>query len=235
MENKRLHERIKLDLVELHGKMSLAEKVEVIDISLGGVSLKADRRLNIGKELSLKLEEKGVVVNLKGVIVRSELSGIEQNAAGERVSVYTAGMMFSEGQSDKIVTFFNFIMQGMRKEASSGMDRRLNVRFPTSGSPEKQLGVPAQFKVKVLSPGGMLIQTDQRLELDTTLPMSLALSAEKTVDFIGRVASCVATEERGQQQYEIGIAFGDLTPEDRTQIRTFIDDMAALQGDGSEK
>jgi hypothetical protein len=231
MQDKRRHERLKLDIVELHGKMSLAEKVEIIDISLGGVSLKADRRLNIGKEILLRLQEKDTSVDLKGVVVRSELSGIEENAAGERVAVYTAGMMFKDDQTEKIITFFNYLMQGMQKDVSSGVDRRLNVRFQSTGTQEKVLGVPAQFKVKVISPGGMLILTDQAVEPETTIPMSLSLSEDKTVNFIGRVASCQIAEEQGQPQYEIGVAFGDLTNEDRTLITSFIDYMAKLQVD----
>ena len=59
MQDKRRHKRYNLDLVEVNGKMSLTDKVEVLDISLGGVALKADRRLNIGKEYMIKLQEKG--------------------------------------------------------------------------------------------------------------------------------------------------------------------------------
>jgi Tfp pilus assembly protein PilZ len=231
MQEKRRHERLKLDVVELHGKMSLAEKVEIIDISLGGVSLKADRRLNIGKEILLKLQERGASVDLKGVVVRSELSGIEENAAGERVAVYAAGLMFKDDQTNKIVTFFNSIMQGMQKDVSAGVDRRLNVRFQIIDPQEKILGLPSQFKVKVISPGGMLIQTDHALDVESTVPMSLSLSADKAVNFIGRVASCQLIEMHGQPQYEIGVAFGELTDQDRKLITLFIDYMGALQED----
>ena len=55
MQNKRLHKRIKLDIVELGGKMFLIDDVEILDISLGGVSLKVDRGLNIGKEYLITL------------------------------------------------------------------------------------------------------------------------------------------------------------------------------------
>ncbi len=41
MRNKREHTR--LDLAEMQGKMTLASKVEIVDISLGGVAVKADK------------------------------------------------------------------------------------------------------------------------------------------------------------------------------------------------
>lgn len=53
MKNKREHTRF--DLIDLQGKMTLANKVEIVDISLGGVALKVDRKLDIGREYMIKL------------------------------------------------------------------------------------------------------------------------------------------------------------------------------------
>src|SRR5574337_430534 len=82
-QNKRRHKRFKLDLMDMNGKMILAHKVEIIDISLGGVALKTDRRLFVGKEYLIKLENKGKSIDIKGTIVRCELSGIEIISDGE--------------------------------------------------------------------------------------------------------------------------------------------------------
>src|SRR5512146_692956 len=99
MQDKRRHKRFRLDVIEINGKMSLADKVKIIDISLGGIAIKADRRLNIGREYTIRLEEKGKIIDVKGVVVRSELSGIEEGNKGEQVSIYKAGMLFKEGQA----------------------------------------------------------------------------------------------------------------------------------------
>jgi len=62
--DKRRHKRFRSDLMELYGKIVLAQKVEIIDISLGGVAVKTDRRLNIGREYLLKLEWKGKTLDV---------------------------------------------------------------------------------------------------------------------------------------------------------------------------
>jgi hypothetical protein len=80
MRNKRKHKRFKLDLLDLSSKMSLIGKVELIDISLGGVALKADRKLNVGKECLMMLGYEGKHINVKGIVVRSELSEIEEKS-----------------------------------------------------------------------------------------------------------------------------------------------------------
>ena len=50
MEERRRHKRFSVDILEISGKMVLARYVKILDISIGGVSFKADRRLHIGHE-----------------------------------------------------------------------------------------------------------------------------------------------------------------------------------------
>ena len=55
MQHIRKHKRFKLDVMDLDSKISLVGKVEIIDMSLGGIALKADRKLNIVKERLIML------------------------------------------------------------------------------------------------------------------------------------------------------------------------------------
>ena len=105
MLEKRRHKRFMLDLIEVDGRLSLNDKVEIIDISFGGVALKADRRLNIGKEYLFTLGDKGNRLVVKGTVVRCKLSGITERYNKERALIYTAGMRFEEGSADKIADF----------------------------------------------------------------------------------------------------------------------------------
>jgi Tfp pilus assembly protein PilZ len=235
MQDKRRHKRFKLDVIEINGKMSLADKVKIIDISLGGIAIKADRRLNIGREYTIRLEEKGKIIDVKGVVVRSELSGIEERNKGEQVSIYKAGMLFKEGQAAKIDHFLNSIEEHKKTAAPVTVDRRLSVRFNITAPGEQTLSFPAQFKVKEISLSGMLIQTDQMLELGSMIPMGLSLNADDHINFNGRVASFRTTEYQGQTHYEIGVEFSDLTEKDRALIKTFIDYLAGMAGNAEGK
>ena len=80
MRNMRRYKRFKLDLIDLTSKMSLIGEVKIIDISLGGVAIKAYRKLNMGKEYLMVLGYEGKQINVKGIVVRSELSGIERKS-----------------------------------------------------------------------------------------------------------------------------------------------------------
>jgi hypothetical protein len=48
MQDKRRHKRNILTLIDTHSRMVFANDVRILDMSLSGVSLKADRRMNIG-------------------------------------------------------------------------------------------------------------------------------------------------------------------------------------------
>jgi c-di-GMP-binding flagellar brake protein YcgR len=215
--------------MEINGKMILADRVEIIDISLGGVALKTDRRLNVGKEYLIKLGDKGKSIDVKGIIVRCELSKIEERNTGERVSIYTAGMMFKDVSPDTITDFLNSLEEDKKEAMPVRADRRLAVRFYITTPWEKTLCFPAQFKVKEISLCGMLIETDQALGIESMIPMGLSLKADNPVNFIGRVVSCRMTADEGQTHYEIGVEFKDLTDTDRASLKTFIDYLAATE------
>jgi hypothetical protein len=231
MQNKRRHERFKLDLVELDGKMFLIDNVEVLNISFGGVSLKTDRELNIGKEYLITLVEKGKSIDVKGIAVRSALSGSDERTDGKRVTLYTASMKFKDGQAEKIAAFLNLIEQHKREEVPVMVDQRRSVRFHITIPLETMLSHSTKFKVKKISLSGMLIQTEQALGIESMIPMGLSLNAGDPVNFIGRVASCRMAGDKGQAHYEIGVEFTDLTDKGRTLLKTFIDDLAVKKGD----
>jgi Tfp pilus assembly protein PilZ len=209
--------------------MSLSDSVEIIDISLGGVALKAARRLNIGKEYMLKLEEKGKKLDVRGTVVRSELVGIQTREDGEMISIYTAGMVFKEGTSEKLADFLKPIEHNKKEAAPDVVDQRQHVRFNITTSGEKVLSFPGQFKVRAISLVGMLIQTNNALDTENKIPMELALKDGDAVRFLGRVVSCKPTEGGDQTPYEIGVEFGDLTDKDKQLLKTFIDYLSTVE------
>jgi PilZ domain len=222
MNNTRRHKRYYLDLNDLMGKMSLSDKVEILDIGLGGVAFKADRRLNPGREYTIKLQDKGNTLNVSGTIVRSELKGIEARDSGESVSIYAVGMQFKDGSADQVADFLKSIVQKQKETAPLPGERRLNVRFQITDLNEHILSYPANFNVKTISLSGILIQTDQALGIDSNVPMELSLNDGTSVNIIGRIVSCHTKENKGKTLYDIGSEFADLTDNEKTLLQTFI-------------
>ena len=96
MEEKRRFKRFSVDIMDINGKMILSTYVKILDISIGGISFKANRRLNMGGEYSLKMKSKGGELTVKGIIVRSALSESISDSWGNIVPVYSAGMQFTD-------------------------------------------------------------------------------------------------------------------------------------------
>ena len=57
----------------------------------------------------IKLEVKTHSIDVKGIVIRSTLVGMEAGADGESVLIYAAGMKFKKGSSGKITAFFNSV------------------------------------------------------------------------------------------------------------------------------
>jgi hypothetical protein len=95
MADRRRFERFNANIPDMNGKMMFARNVKVVNISMGGISFKADRRLNIGRKYTVKLENRDQVLTMEGSVVSSVLSESQKDSAGDIIPVYTAGMKFT--------------------------------------------------------------------------------------------------------------------------------------------
>ncbi len=221
----RLHKRIKLDLVELDGKMFLIDNVEILDISLGGVSLKVDRGLNIGKEYLITLIDKDKSIDVKGIAIHSTLRGTVQDN-GERATSHTARIKFKGGQTAKIAGILNLMQPFKKEEVPVTADRRLNVRFRFTIPLDTILSHSAQLKVKKITLGSMIIHSEQALDINSLIPMELSLNTNGPVSFSGKIVACRSIKGNGRALYETEVEFSDLTDRGRTLLEMFIDDLA---------
>jgi Tfp pilus assembly protein PilZ len=205
--------------------MSIIGTVEILDISLGGVAIKAERKLNIGKECLLTVGCGGKSVNVKGVVVRCELSGIEEREDGEKATIYSAGILFKDESTGKVKDFLDSIGNDNKSQVpgQSGWVYR-DIRFSITTPSEEVLNLPTNFGVKNISQSGVIIQTDHHLNIDSMVLMELSISSCNPVSFMGKVVSCRKTHDKEQHSnYDIGVEFSELTDGDRSLIIKFID------------
>jgi c-di-GMP-binding flagellar brake protein YcgR len=235
MQSKRRHKRFTLNVLEVNGKMMFATEVRVIDISIGGISLKANRRLNIGSEYALKLDGKDRAISLKGAVIWSSLSAAKNGPDGEVAPIYTAGLKFTNMSTARITELLNFIEGHKKEEVPVTWGDRLSVRFHINDEEKAVLNLPSNCTVREISLGGMLIECEQDLEIESAIPMTLSTYDDKLIDFIGRVASCRVIYGDGRKQYAVGIEFLDLTDKDREILATFIDCCTAIEKNGKEE
>ncbi|HUK99647.1 MAG TPA: PilZ domain-containing protein [Nitrospirota bacterium] len=223
MRNLRIHKRFKLDLIDVSSKISLIGKVEIIDISLCGVAVKIDKKLNIGKECLLTLEYEERHINVKGIVVRSELSGIEERGDREKATIYLAGISFKDESADKVKVFLDSIEDSKKTQVpeQSGWFYR-DIRFSITTPGDKVLNLSRHFEVKDISQSGIIIQTDHQLKISSMVLMELSLNACDPASFMGKIASCRMIKDNVRASYDIWVEFSELTDRDRSLLMSFI-------------
>ena len=225
MDDKRRFRRFSVDILGISGKMLFANEVEILDISIGGVSLKVDRRLNIGTEYTLKMGNGDQTISLKGEIVWSKISGTKKGTHDDVIPIYAAGMRFSEVGADKadaLASFIERVTHSSNEEAHRLSGLRFNMRFPVQVSKKAVLDMTEGYAVKKLSLGGMLIRSVDPFEIDERFPMEMALPGGARIDFVGRIASCFQVADEDPVRYDIGIEFVDMAADNRASLKEFI-------------
>ena len=227
MDEKRRYKRFSVDIMEINGKMVLASYVKILDISIGGVSFKANRRLNMGSEYSLKMENKRRELTVKGIIVRSTLSESIEDSRGNIVPVYSVGMQFTDTSEEKIKEIEAFILNNM-KDADKHVDlyspsgRRLYVRVFIENPEQSVLKVDENYKVKNICIGGMMIESEHALELESVVPLEIYFVEDNSLKVTGRVVSCIMITDREPMHYNIGMEFIEMPEKDGVILLEFI-------------
>jgi len=241
MWDKRQYKRFTVDVMDMHGKMVLADDVKILDISLSGISLKADRRLNIGCNHMLNIEDKGNILTVKGKVIWSLLSENKDGKHGEIVPIYTAGMKFADITKKKkkeiaefIAAHFNNGHEGsnfsdeQKKEGHKQVNvskisgLRIFIKANINAPGELILNRNKNFRVKELSSTDMLMESKQPLEMESRLDMEILLPEHKPISVLGCVASCCTKKDKDSVNYDIGIEFLDMPEKDWELLSGFI-------------
>ena len=206
----------------VHGTMTAASQVEILNMSISGAAIRLDRNLRVGGEYNLRLDLNDTVLAVKGVVVWSVLSEIQRGREDESKPFYSAGMKFLDILSPRLMELLEFIDQHKIVQEN----RLGGLRFHIDAPGKALLDVPQSYRVRVISLSGLLMDTEQPLELRQTYPMEVTLEAQEPVHFTGRVAYCAAPNEPGAKRYQIGVAFADMGSADRTRLSKFIESLS---------
>lgn len=91
---RRRHNRLHVEHMEVSCEMPSASRVKVMNICRGGALVMADRVIRIGKTYALKIGYGGKTVFVKATAVWALLADNVQEADGEVIPLYIAGMQF---------------------------------------------------------------------------------------------------------------------------------------------
>jgi hypothetical protein len=226
VQNQRKHKRYKLRLIDIESKVFLAGKADIVDMSLGGVLLRTEGMLAIGRECSILFAYRGMQYPVKGRVVRSEMYGIEERAGGKSIACYLVGIMFKEGSEGTVKEFLDSIEQSEKTAVPATANWRFrDVQFNLTTPSERVLEFPAQFTIRDISKSGVIIRTGQQLHVDHVVLLELSFDSAVPVRFMGRVVSCRPSRDQGREGYDVGVEFSDLTEQAHDVIRKFMESL----------
>ena len=107
IQERRQYQRMKVEHMEVNSEMPSATYMKIIDISKSGVLVNADRKLDIGKKYALKIEYENKVLVVKAAVVWSLFEDNVEDANGNIIPIYIAGMHFTDvlkGEITKITS-----------------------------------------------------------------------------------------------------------------------------------
>jgi hypothetical protein len=224
--NKRRHRRFCVDVMDIKGKAVFASEAVINDISITGASLITDRKLDMGREYSLRILDSNMELPIQGTViwcVENESAGIQNEHAHLK---YSAGLQFSGLQEEtaaKLITFIeHHLIDGNRQAKvhdTSGL--RCNIRFHVDTKETAVLNIAETYRVKKLSLGGLLIESSHSLESDTRIHMGISIPEGMQLSFTGRVAFCIVSPDN-PSHFEVGIEFIELPEPDRAMFKVFI-------------
>ena len=206
----------------LQGTMTSASQVEILNMSISGAAIRLDRNLRVGGDYSLRLEMNDTVLAVKGVVVWSVLSEIQKGREDETKPFYSAGMKFKDVLSQRLMELLEFIDQHKIVQEN----RLGGLRFHIDAPGKALLDVPQNYRVRVISLSGLLMETEQPLDLRESYPMEVTLESGETIRFTGRVAYCSDPADGAGKRYEIGVAFVDMPAGDRSRLGKFIETLS---------
>lgn len=210
-KDQRRHRRYTVE--GIRGTMLFAPDMRILNISIGGAAIETSKRLNPGSEYTLKLEDVGKTLTIKGVIAWSVISQSSKGPRGELVPMYRAGIQFTNIITEKTARLIEFIEGHKKVDEARLCGLRVNIDSPHKAA----LDFP--YKVKKISMGGMQIETEQPLATDERFQMEVLLEEEKGMRFMGRIAYCNEVEEG---RYTTGIEFVEMADDSKQNLIQYI-------------
>lgn len=224
-EGHRRYPRFTVEGMEVHAKTIFSADIELFNISMGGACIQTPKRMRIGGNYLIRLKSNGSDIPLKCTVIWESLIRNLHNSTEETVPLYQAGLSFQDISSDKLVKLKDFIrVSGIPYEHRLTDEQRLSaLRFKIDLHGKGVLNYPKSYKVKRISLGGMLIETNYKFQVEQKLPMALFLSeGSSPIKFLGRIASITATEAANVKNFDTGIEFINISEEGRKRLSKFI-------------
>jgi hypothetical protein len=192
---------------DLTGRVPVAVRAEVADISVTGASLRTNHQLKIGRDYLFELGDKGATLKVKGNVRWSRFEGTREDGSGGAEVVYSTGVAFGEITTRKTQEMKRFIEH--YADLSPG-DRLFGQVFPDGRVDED--GGSFGIQVQKISRRKMLGVAEMAVEPGSLCELVLVLDTQR-FESAAKVVSLHELSRSGRQaSFSLGLEFIDTEP-----------------------
>lgn len=215
-DDNRRHDRFSAE--DVHGEFSYSVQARVLNISLGGLAVRTQTQLKIGRKYRFRLGAHSKAVQLEGSVRWCRLSGTERQESGDIVPVYEAGISFDDVLTDKAEELLQF----MEKNIVLDLRKRISGRFTVDEANSLDLESHSGFEVKQISLSGMMIETEVATPPGTIFELEMRLGRKKfasaaRIVYMSEIESEAEDGDEKARLYRMGVEFMR-TPEDKRAV-----------------
>lgn len=216
LEERRKYKRYNVE--GMQGYLYMLSELVIKNISIGGMAIETEKRLDIEREYSFKIRDGGDSISLKGRSVWSFLGQAEEKDTGNLIPVYKTGIMFTDLLDSRVEMVLNFI----DKNKMSTSERRLRgTRFRVINSENIKICYPLKYNVKKISLSGMEMETEHPFSPGTSQDLELFFDS-RVLNVRGRVIHCKEVSSINTVRYKMGVEFIEIPDKDRNILKSFL-------------
>lgn len=216
---KRRYPRYSVDGRDIRACTLSVEKVEILNLSVGGACIIITSEPRVGCSYLLELPALSGNLSLMSSVVwkRGE-------PADDGLLRHVTGMRFVTLSTGDIVGIKDFMRRwGIPDDRPIGTQYGPSpLRYWITSNESVFLRSPEMYEVKKISAGGMLVGSAGPMKPESRHHMMVRLSAEaEEIRVTGRIASVIGVSNR-KQPYDIGIEFLNIEADGRKKLDRFI-------------
>lgn len=201
----------------IRGNILYVHDIEVLNISIDGMAVETQKRLELNRTYTFKFYYKDSILNLRGKVVWAILvSKIDDK--GLSVPFYRAGIRFLETYTNEAMDLARFIEENRK----TTIEKRIGgVRFRIQKKDNIKIEYPEEYIVKKLSLSGMLVEASIPFKENSYHDIELEIDNE-SLKIKSRIAYCEKVLSKDVQRFDIGLEFIEMEEKERRLLADFV-------------
>jgi len=205
--------------MDVAAKTVISTECKILDIGMNGACVATTQWLPLNNNYAFKFHHNGTPVSNTGTVRWAKLVGTRKSSNEDSVPIYMTGMEFKSVLTDTGRGIIRVLDRYADKEDNRQNGNRFKLKLPAKAV----FNILKECRIRQISTGGMLIETDLDLVLDKPYSWAFRFPGDDhVICCTGRIVSHAEVFNKSSRRHHYGIAFTDVRKEDRKNLARFV-------------